>query len=88
MNRMPDRPSDIVSQVKWRHPEFKFHNELKHAKAAVSLKGWGTIYKWNWEKDAWDVLYDIPRPDVWSSGRGAVMPWAVPSEDAPTLPGL
>jgi hypothetical protein len=94
MNKMPDRPSDIVSQVPWRHPEFKYHNELKHAKAAVSLKGFGTIYKWNWESDSWDVLYDIPRPkpsdpDYYYGRRRGPLPWAVDYQgDAPTLPGL
>lgn len=90
MNKMPDRPSDIVSHVPWRHPEYKFHNELKNAKAAVSLKGWGTIYQWNWETDTWDVLYDIPRPESpYYSSRRTVMPWQVASEhDAPPLPGL
>jgi hypothetical protein len=56
----------------------------------VSLKGWGTIYQWNWETDTWDVLYDIPRPESpYYSSRRTVMPWQVASEhDAPPLPGL
>lgn len=76
MDKLPDRPSDIVSYVPWRHPSYKFHNKLQNAKAAVALKGFGTIYAWNWQTDEWEILFDVPRPDgPIYYGTRQKMPW-------------
>jgi hypothetical protein len=87
MNKMPAHPAQFLSEISWRHPRFKFHDKLAHAKNALSLKGYGTIYQWNFETSSWDVIYDVPLAER-RYGSREKMPWAVDSEDAPPLPGL
>lgn len=75
MNKMPDRPAEFLSEISWRHPTFKFHDKLAHAKNAVSLKGHGKIYQWNFETNTWEILYDVPRDEKTYYGRAKQMPW-------------
>lgn len=75
MDKMPDRPSDIVSYVPWRYGQkYKYHNQMAHAKSAVALKGFGTIYVWNWETDEWEIAWHVPKQDL-PYGQRARMPW-------------
>lgn len=74
MDKMPDRPAEFLSYVPWRYREkYKFHNTLAHAKSAVTLKGWGNIYQWNFETNSWVLLWEIPRAEGY--GRNTPMPW-------------